>query len=284
MTHVFHHNDIDGHASAYLVWAAMPNEEIRFISCDYTFPLTDRLDGILPEDTVYIVDYSFKENTLAELQAILAACNHVVWIDHHLCSVELITNHLELASIPGVIDTSHSAAVLTYNWFVKDSRIPLWVQLVSDYDTWQKKLSGTDEFYFGLMASDWSVESDLWDSLFDMAMVWSVTQKGQAILDYLRIQDKNHIERYGFVTEFQGYRCLAVNTRYQTSMIFESCRDEFPVCVMFQFTGRCWKYTICTNGEVNASHLAAAFGGGGHQGAAGFTTDTLLPCFCREVE
>ena len=52
---------------------------------------------------------------------------------------------------------------------------------------------------------------------------------------------------------------------------------------MFEFTGRCWKYSLYTNGRLNASQIASIYGGGGHAGAAGFTTDTLLPCFTKEI-
>lgn len=66
-------------------------------------------------------------------------------------------------------------------------------------------------------------------------------------------------------------------------MIFNDYRDKYPVCVMYQFTGECWKYSVYTNGQLDASALASVFGGGGHKGAAGFITDSLLDCFSKSV-
>lgn len=280
MIYVFHHNDIDGVASAYLVKAANPGKNIMFVSCNYTFPLNPDAYHISAADTVYIVDYSFKEVTLSELNALRSACNNVIWIDHHYCSLALTEEYPELKSISGIVSSEHSAAVLTWLWFNPDQdMIPRWLQLVSDYDTWKKELEDTDAFNFGLLSMDWDIHSDVWPSLYKDDFLYTVIIKGQAVLDYIRIANKKHLEEYGFITEFCGHECLAVNSRYQYSMIFEGVRDK--VCVMFQYTGSCWKYSVFSDGKVNASELAAQYGGGGHHGAAGFTTKELLPCFCK---
>lgn len=39
MIYVFHHNDIDGHASAALVRLAHTGKEFSFVECDYSFSL-----------------------------------------------------------------------------------------------------------------------------------------------------------------------------------------------------------------------------------------------------
>ena len=163
MIYVFHHNDIDGHASAALVRLAHTGKEFSFVECDYSFSLIPFIQEIQQDDMVYVVDYSFKENTLHELKALMHATDNLVWIDHHVCSVQLVEQHLELVSVKGVLDMRYSAAALVYTWFHKGAaRIPYWIQLVSDYDTWAKQLVDTDAFNYGMLASDWSVESDLW--------------------------------------------------------------------------------------------------------------------------
>lgn len=283
MIYVFHHNDIDGHASAALVRLAHTGKEFSFVECDYSFSLIPFIQEIQQDDMVYVVDYSFKENTLHELKALMHATDNLVWIDHHVCSVQLVEQHLELVSVKGVLDMRYSAAALVYTWFHKGAaRIPYWIQLVSDYDTWAKQLVDTDAFNYGMLASDWSVESDLWESLTD-DVTMNIVRKGESVLEYIKQRSKSHLKSYGFVTEFAGYKCLAVNSRYESSMIFDSVRNQYPVCVMFEFTGRCWKYSLYTNGRLDASQIASIYGGGGHAGAAGFTTDTLLPCFTKEI-
>ena len=105
MIYVFHHNDIDGHASAALVRLAHTGKEFSFVECDYSFSLIPFIQEIQQDDMVYVVDYSFKENTLHELKALMHATDNLVWIDHHVCSVQLVEQHLELVSVKGVLDT-----------------------------------------------------------------------------------------------------------------------------------------------------------------------------------
>lgn len=75
---------------------------------------------------------------------------------------------------------------MVYTWFHKGAaRIPYWIQLVSDYDTWAKQLVDTDAFNYGMLASDWSVESDLWESLTD-DVTMNIVRKGECVLEYIK--------------------------------------------------------------------------------------------------
>ena len=255
MIYVFHHNDIDGHASAALVRLAHTGKEFSFVECDYSFSLIPFIQEIQQDDMVYVVDYSFKENTLHELKALMHATDNLVWIDHHVCSVQLVEQHLELVSVKGVLDMRYSAAALVYTWFHKGAaRIPYWIQLVSDYDTWAKQLVDTDAFNYGMLASDWSVESDLWESLTD-DVTMNIVRKGESVLEYIKQRSKSHLKSYGFVTEFAGYKCLAVNSRYESSMIFDSVRNQYPVCVYWAMLEIFSLYEWQTERFPNRFHL-----------------------------
>ena len=56
MIYVFHHNDIDGHASAALVRLAHTGKEFSFVECDYSFSLIPFIQEIQQDDMVYVVD------------------------------------------------------------------------------------------------------------------------------------------------------------------------------------------------------------------------------------
>ena len=45
-------------------------KEFSFVECDYSFSLIPFIQEIQQDDMVYVVDYSFKENTLHELKAL----------------------------------------------------------------------------------------------------------------------------------------------------------------------------------------------------------------------
>ena len=285
MVHIFHHTDFDGHAAAHLVknLSLQMGLAYRLIPVQYNTSLLDELPQIHPDDQVFVVDYSFKENTIDELRGLLERVGkeRFCWIDHHASSVELVKAHPELSDIKGVVDASASGAALTYMYLHHCSfeDIPFYLKLISDYDTWTKKLVFSDPFDCGLAMEDWSVESEVWDQLNDIAFVNQIVENGSIISRYKMMNNERRLQRWGFITEFCGYPCLAINIK-ETSEIFGKHRDEFPVCVIFQTNGKGWFYTVYTDGKsVMASEIAARFGGGGHPGAAGFYTPELLPEF-----
>lgn len=286
MIHVFHHNDADGFSSAAIVRRAFQEENIRYICCNYSFPLSNYAAEIQSTDYVFIVDYSFKANTLCELNSLLKRVGRerLVWIDHHVSSEALINSNPELRDIKGVVDTRFSAVALAWMYFhnlpyCEESYLscPYAVRLISDYDTWTKSDPNSDYFDSGLNSYDLSVDSFMWNSLFENdSMVDQLISDGMAIRRYMRQYYANKLSRYAFETTFAGYRCLAINQK-DNAGIFGDKRGMYPLCVIFQTDGGRWFYTVYSSDPmIDCSKIAERFGGGGHKGAAGFMTDKLL--------
>ena len=289
MIHVFHHNDQDGLGSAALVRRAFPKQAMRFICCCYDVPLDRHLDSIDSNDQVYIVDYSFKESTVKELLGIIekVGVDHVVWLDQHNSSAELLKPHPDLLKLGGTVDLRFSGMALTWMFlqglpYSEESfqKCPFCVRLVSDYDIWTKVYPECDPFKMGMDTHDLSVESEIWDKvLSDKSCLLEVVNQGRTVKNFLKHYYAHKMQRYGFVTRFAGYDCLAINIK-DDSTVFGDSYTKYPLCVIFQTNGKGWFYTVySSHSDIDCTAIAAQYGGGGHKYAAGFRTDELLDAF-----
>lgn len=87
----YHHNDLDGRCAAAVVAHYFKDKNPdNYIESDYTGLKTELC---WDNDEVFIVDYSFTENTMEALLAICDIARRVVWIDHHDSSIDLVKNH-----------------------------------------------------------------------------------------------------------------------------------------------------------------------------------------------
>lgn len=114
----YHHNDLDGRAAAYLVGKFSHNFNMdSFKECDYQ----DKFDKHGKNDVVFIVDISISESTYQMLIDTCKSALHVIWIDHHATSIDLIKRHgIELMQIPNLdyfVSNCACGAVLTYAFF-----------------------------------------------------------------------------------------------------------------------------------------------------------------------
>lgn len=277
---VFHHNDIDGHAAAAIIRLIYKNlVPVQYIECNYTFSLFPYIETIYPGEQIFVVDYSFQQDTLPELLAMIqkAGLQNITWIDHHQSSLTLQGNYPNLQDIPGIRCKNISGAALTWMYLEKQefSDIPPILQYISDYDCWLKTMEGTDEVYHGILAEDWNYNSMIWSKyLNDTDAINTLSHRGSAILDYLHQDNRMILKKWTFETELEGYKCLAVN-RKVNSAVFGDNLSEYPLYCIFQFDGIRWRYSIYSQ-QIDCSLLAAKFGGGGHKAASGFSHPDCL--------
>lgn len=122
---------------------------------------------------------------------------------------------------------------------------------------------------------------------FDQDLVCKLMTDGLAILRYEDSINDRMYKAYGQRHSID----LTVtpdndNVTFEAAVINRSCNskifgydyDKYPVCICYQYTGYEYKYTLYSNSKFNfdCSKIAELFGGGGHAGAAGFTTSQNL--------
>lgn len=280
----FYHNDMDGRCAAALVayYTGIRSPEDYF-EVDYRNSLP--IDSVQDGETVYIVDYSFTVNTVNKLRELWSMGCEIVWIDHHASSIKLQSTYQYewVRYINGIRDNSLSGAALTYAWFVNggkldDLKLPKFIQYVDDYDRWVYKLGEeTTHFKLGLEVLDFDALAPVWEELIDSEYrLESIIYHGSIIKKYIDRDNEFYLSTYGYESRLMDIPCYVVNKKCN-SWIFGEKINVYPIVAVWAFDGEKYSYSIYSNDpEVDCSKIAESFGGGGHPGAAGFTSDTLL--------
>ena len=285
----FYHNDMDGRCAGAIVAQYENNyNKDDYFEVDYIMDLTPMLKKINNGETVYFVDYSFKENTKWILHKLIKMDCNVIWIDHHTSSLELEQKHNW--DIDGIRKDGISGAGLTYMYFNKCNfdDIPYYIKLVSDYDCWIYKYDpDTTYFKIGIETFEYDALDDVWKRLYyDMinckndiynnSWINQIINKGKIIKSYIDRDNEQYRNQYAYETEIEGNKCLVVN-RKTNSWIFGDKYNEYPLVMVWAFNGEKYSYSIfSSNKDIDCSKIAEKFGGGGHKGAAGFSSNEML--------
>lgn len=191
MLRIFTHNDADGYAAGYLVHKYFDDKkhlrenEYKYYFMDYSkeFPLNE----IKKDDIIFITDFSINPEDMIKL---LRITPYVVWIDHHISSIEKYNDWNELIklnaqrfsfggsnfTIDGLRMNDISGCALTWlylyqgwtekqklqeindigeektlNDMMKDfEKAPMWLQSINDWDVWNLKYEFTKPFITSL--------------------------------------------------------------------------------------------------------------------------------------
>ena len=294
MHYCYHHNDLDGRASGAVVADYLYGEEhcqivlpesrerffsknLRCIEVDYNSEVS--FEGITPQDTVIIVDFTFSPE---QFDLLLERTRKVVWIDHH--KTFLAEKYDKYSGLKGIRNPSTSkegfaGCVLTWQYFNPNMNIPEALELIGDRDTWQWKFGDkTKYFCLGMQIQKNLPLSPLWESLFghDTTLVNTICEDGKICESFRDSFCKNITDSVGYETILEGWHnCFAVNFAYFGSETFGERINDYSICIGYLFNGRNFKVSLYS-AVMDVSKVAVNYGGGGHAGAAGFTC-TALP-------
>ena len=304
---IFHHDDADGYASAYLVSKALKNskwDSLEFIEMNYNkeFPL-----DIIDENTqVYIVDYSINPEDMIKL---LRITTDIIWIDHHISAInkyddwmDLIEESSGINNISGIRVNGLSASALCYLYFfggwtenalqeLRDTSInedevlkvltsdfkdkaSEWIYLIDSWDIWRPNVPQAEQLQIAIsnqLSIDLMSHIDNNSKLLEYFL-----EKGKNYIEYRDIWSSGFMKRYGFETiieDLDGYfrKIFVANLGNANSKFFGSLIDDYDAVVTMCFNGEDWNYSIYSNKDYfDCSKIASHFGGGGHKGASGF--------------
>ena len=279
----FHHNDLDGRCAGAMVSRYMDCRKPEcFIEVDYV--KVPDASMIKRGEDVFIVDYCYTKATVSQLEAIIEKAGHVVWIDHHKSSSDLLldTSDYDFLSddkLKIVVDTKLCGAALTFMYFEYESghHMPRFLRYVDDWDRWAKRYPESYKFKLGMDSIDHSPTNQIWrDLMFDADVTERVLQYGDIIEDYVTSHNTEYRNQFAFKCIVNGLKCYALNLK-ENSKAFGDLVNQCDAVVTFVFNGTSYQYSIySTNKEIDCSKVAECYGGGGHPGAAGFECDTLI--------
>lgn len=292
----YHGADEDGKLSAFLVKKLARHYdgyEKEFIPINYgmDFPF----ETIIPGEQIFIVDYSIFPD---EMNRLLEITSDVIWLDHHISAIKRYEDaNFDVNRIKGLRYDGIAACMLTWCYLTfiykfgfftgtkfnesMTEHAPWFVKYVSDFDVWKFKYGrDTKCFEMGLQICDLEPTSDR-TNIFERLMNEILSEEkiidlGEDLLIYRDNWAKEYCEHVGFETEFEGYKCFAMNLAMISSDHFQSVdADKYDMFIGFSFNGKAWNYSLRST-KVDCSQIAMKYGGGGHKGAAGFSVDSLL--------
>jgi oligoribonuclease NrnB/cAMP/cGMP phosphodiesterase (DHH superfamily) len=262
----FHHNDLDGRCSAAVALRACPGGRSVEVSYNRLVPV----DQTEPGEKVVIVDYTVPVEAMA---ALLERTRDITWIDHHRSALRVRYP----VKLPGVLDMNKAACELTWNYFFPGRPVPEAVLLTADRDIWTWRFGRrTACFNEGMRLRDHQPNAALWDRLLadDAALMTEIQEQGGICLQYRDALCADYVRQFGFETEFEGHRGIAVALQYFGSDTFGPLMAGYDLGITFAYTGEGWAVSLFSR-EVDVGRLAEKHGGGGHRLAAGFVCQTL---------
>jgi oligoribonuclease NrnB/cAMP/cGMP phosphodiesterase (DHH superfamily) len=282
--------DLDGECSAY--WCSLVpklKKEYNPINYDITFPF----NKVNRNDDVYIVDFSISPE---EMDKLLGITPRVTWIDHHKSAIEKYNGYKR--EIRGVRHQNNIAGcALTYIYLTQMTKygegpikefdksmykeVPYFTQLVSDWDSWTFDHGNNSRWFtLGSQTEDTKPTSHFWHDLsfggYDATS--KIIERGKVIEKYRDNWAAGYIKGYGFETDFEGLNCFALNLGKSNSDYFKSVGGikNYDILISFAFNGDKYMVSLYSDEKkTDVSKIAQKYGGGGHQGASGFTCTEL---------
>lgn len=254
--------------------------------------------GTAPPDVadreVLIVDFSYPRATLFEMAG---EAESLRVFDHHKTAAE------DLADVPfAVFDMERSGAGITWDELQPDVRgfyhvspvtgRPWIVDYVEDRDLWRFKLADSRDVSDAIMAEPMNVGA--WSTLARRPLN-SVIRDGRVIrkkIDgyvdamkrgawFTRFVDGDGVPRVFPV--INAPQVMISDLLHALCIESERAGHDPMALGWFQRGDGVFQFSLRSVGEIDVSHIAKSFGGGGHRNAAGFQSDTF-PAFKRLEE
>lgn len=293
---IYHKDCLDGSVSAFVAWLKLDTHQPVGVS--YADSLATQLLQSEERCTLLFVDFSWNPDVLIEL------ANHghnVIIVDHHTSAIDKIMavpkNDVNfwyfLASEKVAVEDNqkHSGCSLAMEFFKyvetpkedaveEPEGLARLVSLTREHDLW---LHNGDPASDAMALAYWHKNK----SFDDLRTIWNETDlsveavnamvaEGRVHLDKA-VSEINEVIKCGCMVEIGGrtawlFYCERAYTSLAGSIVNKKLAD---VAVSFYREGEKFKMSIRTSdiSGVDASELAAIYGGGGHQHAAGFYTD-----------
>lgn len=306
---VFHHNDVDGIAAAFIIKQKFDNNlinqkwdrNVMCIPCSYGEKYNidffkDKVNEYYIDDMeniVYMLDYGIQPNNLMlNFWNWLSDKNiKFIWIDHHITAIE----NLKHLNIPGFQSSAKSGCMNTWYEIMKTTEgiptPPMIIRFINDFDIWNKNTEYSfDKQLFPLVYFIDSLgtnlnnnSSELVSSLKTMFEDNNYTNKciniGKYIYKYINtLYEKNINKIYNL--QWHDYNCLLLNSNLKGSSQFELYENyqNYDLLITWYFNGKKYIYGIySSNPKINCGNICKElFNGGGHQGAAGGESNKFI--------
>lgn len=309
---IYHANCTDGFGAAFAAWLKL-GDKAEYLPMEYGRISTpadfDMQVSLAAKDNeIYILDFSFPREVM---DALFQHAKRVVWLDHHKTAFEMwcggvpekewicqrlnCTEDNPSGNVHIELDNNKSGALLAWEYFHPNTKVPKLIQHIDDRDRWQFKLEGSKELHTALASyKPWTFE--MWEAYFLVGNVRfnALKDEGRAILRahnqhvQSALKQARACEIWSFKpfanapgSVINGFIRYSLNGLAANAPAFLASDLGHELANKSGTFGLVWSMasdgqTHCSlrsNGDYDMSTIAKAFGGGGHRNAAGFSTD-----------
>ena len=296
------HDDMDGYASAAVVYHTFLNAGIiSKNSCTIThYNYSDKVPTLFKDvDYIFITDYSISNETFMKdlLDTFKSGKVRIFWCDHHATSLDNCKGKYEvLNNIEGIRNTEYCGAALA--WFYLNpgkKELPYFLKLVDDFDCWKKKIPESDYLNYAfnynkaMRSIFFNPKNGFWNDWINKDKpIEKILKYGKRFKEIMEDFDAANIRRNGFIgvlDKFPKIKMICLCNDSKGSQLFsdllkskEHPNGKYNYACAFQYNGTGFTASIYCKDDAkpNAKEICEAYGGGGHPGAAGFTTKTFF--------
>lgn len=295
---IFHANCLDGLASAVLVGRYLRGEEVEFIPAHYDDPFPEHING----GTVYIVDFSYPPEVLMDS---IHKVDKLVMIDHHASAESKYQPHMlslhKYTEHQITFDTSESGASLVNRVLLNNSApYDAAIEFLKEYDTFTftdpkvvtlatylkyiylrsstnpERIKGYIESFEGFMKI-YSGSQEAREKYMKTALEF---EKYEHVRLSKLIQDSKVLRmgKWGvLVGQFHKDEVTTVSWLLGNGKIYPEETNWLILATEFKPAQMQMVYHLRSTNpkEIPILPIASEFGGGGHPGAGGITTDDL---------
>jgi len=273
---LYHASCTDGFGSAFGAYVKF-GDNASYIPVRYQENIPADLDG----KEVYILDFSYSEDILKDL---LSRTKRLVILDHHKSAESAVTSVPEHR-----YSQEHSGAHLSWEFFHPNVPVPKLIYLVESGDLFRSDAKTEDILtYVYVQGYDFKIWENLLKDFEDPQKLEQCAAEGKA---YARYRDHlvQRILSCAQEVEFEGHRVFAINGVHELREFLGNelaSRSGLFGIVWYQQFGHI-DVSLRANGhdkKVDLSKIAEKYGGGGHNGAAGFRLNIAAPLPWKEID
>ena len=274
---IYHGNCADGFTAAWAVKSA--------VDCDFVPGFYGKEPPDVAGRDVLMVDFSFKRPVLEQMSKI---ARQVVILDHHKTARDDLAGYAPPATVADIgrlnpndpqsnvavlFDMNRSGAQIAWDFFHPGERRPKLVDYVADRDLWQFNLPHSREIAALIFSYPYDFERWDWIASEMESSPDGLIAEGAAIerkhfkdIDELLAQTTRDMV-------IGGQRVKVANLPYTMSSDAAGKLAEgapFGACYFDRTDARVFSLRSRGEGAADVSEIAASYGGGVHQNAAGF--------------
>lgn len=274
---IFHANCSDGFGAAWAVRHALGDDNVEFYEGHYNAETLPDVKG----RRVIMVDFSYPA---AVLRVMAQHAHGILVLDHHKSAKEDLAEFYQLPTdwdserlIPNapavavLFDMERSGAGIAWDFFHPGQSRPEVINRIEDRDLWRFKYSDTRFVQAAIFS--YPYDFDVWDKLILQPEMLSILYtEGQAI-DRKHLKDVAELisvtrQHWTILGHDVPVACLPYTMASDAGNIM-AVGQPFAATYYDTADARVFSLRSAPDG-LDVSKLAASFGGGGHEHAAGF--------------